>query len=339
MENRNYNFSPGPAVLPLSVLQTAQKDLLCYPGAGASVMEISHRSKTFEAILGEAKGNLKQLLQIPDGYRIMFLQGGATLQFAMAPMNLLGGKSADYIVTGSWGSKAVKEAEKVGRARTAWSGKAENFTRLPDADELELDPDAAYVHFTSNETIQGVEFMEEPETGVVPLVCDASSDILSRPLPVERYGLIYAGAQKNAGPAGVTLVILREDLLARVPEALPSLLNYKELSDNDSLLNTPPCFAVYIVMLTTRWLLKEIGGLERMQAINQKKAKLLYDVIDQSGGYYKGHAAPGCRSLMNVTWRMDGEEREKAFLEAAKKEGLVELKGHPPVGGMRASLL
>ncbi len=338
MPERVWNFSAGPAVLPLPVLQEAQRDLLALPGVGMSVLEISHRSRWFDAILQETEANLRQLLNIPAHYRVLFLQGGASLQFAMVPMNLLGDRSADYILTGSWGEKAFQEALKVGRARIAWSGKNENFTRTPRPDELDIDPSAAYVHFTSNETIQGVEFQQEPPVGDLPLVCDASSDFLSRPLPIERYALLYAGAQKNAGPAGVTIVIIREDLLERVPPDLPAMLDYRLQAEHQSVYNTPPVFAIYIVMLVTRWLLNEIGGLERMQQLNRQKASLLYEVIDQSGGFYRGHAHPECRSVMNVTWRLPSEELEKAFVQEAQANGLYELKGHRSVGGCRASI-
>ncbi len=338
MAQRVWNFSAGPGMLPLSVLEEAQRDLLALPGVGMSVLEISHRSRWFDAIIGEAEQNLRALLRIPSHYKVLFLQGGASLQFAMVPMNLLAGGSADYLITGSWGEKAYKEAVKVGKARVAWNGKAENYTRVPRPDELELDPNAAYVHFTSNETIQGVQFPAEPPVGDCPLVCDASSDFLSRPIPIERYALIYAGAQKNAGPAGVTIVIIREDMLARTPENMPAMLDYRLQAENRSLYNTPPVFAIYMVMLVTRWLRDTIGGLERMEQINREKASLLYEVIDQSGGFYRGHAHPEYRSMMNVTWRLPSEELEKEFLKEAETQQLYELKGHRSVGGCRASI-
>ncbi len=338
MVHRVWNFSAGPSMLPLPVLEEAQRDLIALPEVGMSVLEISHRSKWYEAINEEAEHNLRQLLGIPDHYSVLFLQGGASLQFAMVPMNLLGGRSADYIITGSWGEKAYKEATLVGSARAVWNGKSENFTRVPRPDEFAIDPNSAYVHFTSNETIQGVQFPTEPEVGAVPLVCDASSDFLSRPLPIERYALIYAGAQKNAGPAGVTIVILRNDLLERVPSNLPAMLNYRVHAENKSLYNTPPVFAVYMVMLVTRWLRDTIGGLAKMEQLNRQKAHLLYEVIDQSEGFYRGHAHPEYRSVMNVTWRLPNEALEKEFLQQAQANGLYELKGHRSVGGCRASL-
>ncbi len=339
MAQRVYNFSAGPAALPLPALEEAQKNLLVYPGAGASVMEISHRSKQFAEVLAGAKDNVQKLLNLPENYKVLFIQGGASLQFSMIPMNFLGdGKSADYILTGSWGNKAIKEAKKQGAVNIAWNGKEEGFNRLPQQDELKLDPKAAYCHFTSNETIEGVEFFVEPETGDVPLVCDASSDILSRPLPVEKYGLIYAGAQKNIGPSGVALVIIRDDLLARVPEGLPSMLDYKIVADNDSLYNTPPCFAIYMIKLVTQWLLDDIGGLEEVASLNKKKARLLYTMIDGSGGFYRGHAVKEARSVMNVTWRLPSEELEQQFVKEATAAGMHGLKGHRSVGGIRASI-
>jgi phosphoserine aminotransferase len=267
-----------------------------------------------------------------------FLQGGASLQFAMVAMNLLGDGSADYILTGSWGEKALKEAQLVGNARAVWNGKPENFVRTPRPDEYAIDPNARYVHFTSNETIQGVQFATEPSVGDVPLVCDMSSDFLSRPVDISRYALIYAGAQKNAGPAGVTIVIIRDDMVQRAPASLPAMLNYRVQAENKSLYNTPPVFAIYIVMLVTRWLLHTIGGLENMARINREKARLLYETIDQSGGFYRGHAHSEHRSMMNVTFRLPNEALEKQFLQEAQAHGLHELKGHRSVGGCRASI-
>jgi phosphoserine aminotransferase len=338
MTPRVFNFSPGPAVLPLPVLEEAQRELLSLPGVGMSILEISHRSQPFLEILASAEANLRRLLTIPGNYRVLFLQGGSRLQFCMVPMNLLGGRSADYVVTGSWGEKALEEAHLVGRARTAFSSQATRFDRLPAPGQLDLDPAAAYVHFTSNETIQGVQFPAEPDTGRVPLVCDASSDFLSRPIDVRRYGLIYACAQKNAGPAGVTIVIVRDDMLAAAPAGLPSMLDYRQHVKENSLFNTPPTFGVYIVNLVTRWLLHDIGGLAAMAQTNRAKAKLLYDVIDGSGGFYVGHAQPDCRSMMNVTFRFASQDVEKKFLAGAAERGLCELKGHRSVGGIRASI-
>ncbi len=340
MVKRVFNFSPGPAVLPLPALEEAQRDLLALPGEGASVVEISHRSKTFEGIIQAAELNLRKLLAIPEHYHVLFLQGGARLQFAMIPMNLLrgSGKSADYILTGSWGVTAMKEAQTQGPVRAAWDGKTEGYRRIPKAEELKLDQNAAYVHITSNETIEGVQFPAEPNVGEVPLVCDASSDFLSRPVPIEKYGILYACAQKNAGPAGVTIVIIRNDLVEKSPSDLPSMLNFKKFAEAKSLLNTPPCFCVYMVKLVTDWLLRDIGDLEKMHEINRRKAALLYEVVDRSNGYYRGHADPAYRSLMNVTFRLPNETLEKKFLKEAEEHGLVALAGHRSVGGCRASI-
>jgi len=340
MEKRVYNFSAGPAVLPLPAMEEAQRDLLALPGAGASILEISHRSKTFQAIIDRAEQNLRDLLAIPDDYHVLFLQGGAQMQFAMVPINFLrsSGKAADYILTGSWGKKAMKEAKTQGDVRAAWDGDAVELRRIPRPDELDLAPGAAYVHITSNETIQGVQFPAEPDVGDVPLVCDSSSDFLCRPVPIERYGILYACAQKNAGPAGVTIVIIRSDLVERVPGDLPSMLSYKVLAEGKSLFNTPPCFVVYMVKLVTDWLLREIGGLERMHGRNREKADLLYEAVDRSGGFYRGHAEPASRSIMNVTFRLPDETLESQFLKEAESRGLTALKGHRSVGGCRASI-
>lgn len=338
LAGRVYNFSAGPSMLPEPVLQKAQEELLVYPGAGASVMEISHRSKTFEEILENAKGYLKKLLDIPEEYAIIFTPGGATMQFSMLAINFLNGGTADYINTGSWASKAMGEAKKHGTVREAWSGKSENYVRVPKNSELNISPDAKYVHFTSNETIQGIEYFTEPEVGDKPLFCDASSDFLSRKIDIKRYALLYAGAQKNVGPSGCAVVIIRKDLLEQVPSNLPSLLDYKVMVENNSLYNTPPTWNIYIIGLVLKWLYEDIGGLDKIEEINKKKAQLLYDVIDNSNGFYRGHAEKESRSRMNVTFRLATEELEKEFIAEAKKEGLHELKGHRSVGGCRASI-
>lgn len=340
MEKRVYNFSPGPAMLPLATLQEAQRDLLALPGTGMSILEISHRSKAFEKIINQAEANLRTLLGIPKNYQVLFLQGGALLQFGMVPMNLLHGtgKSADYIVDGTWSKKAHDEAKTQGTVRMAWDGKPTNFNRVPKQSELSLDPNAAYVYMASNETIQGVQFPSEPEVGNVPLICDSSSDFLCRPVAMEKYGILFACAQKNAGPAGVTIVIIRDDLIERSPADLPSLVNYKILAEGKSLLNTPPTFAIYMVKLVTDWLLNEMGGLARMAELNRDKAKLLYDVIDGSNGFYQGHAEPNCRSVMNVPFRLANPAHDDPFLKQAAEQGLFELKGHRSVGGCRASI-
>jgi phosphoserine aminotransferase len=337
MTERIFNFSAGPAVIPVPVLAEAQRDMLALPGVGMSVMEISHRSKTFDEIIAGADTGLRELLNIPKDYTVLFLQGGASLQFAMVPMNFLSlDGSADYIVTGSWGKKAVKEAQKLGNVSLAADTADGGFTRVPTQDELQLDPNAAYVHFTSNETIEGVEFKSEPEVGDVPLVCDASSDILSRPIPVEKYGLIYGGAQKNMGPSGVTLVIMREDLLPRVREGLATMLDYRTHAKDKSLHNTPNTWGIYIINLVCKWL-KEKGGLAAMQRENEAKAQLLYDAIDATE-FYRGHADPDSRSMMNVTFRLPSEDLEKKFANEATAAGMDGLKGHRSVGGIRASI-
>ncbi|MBL8192006.1 MAG: 3-phosphoserine/phosphohydroxythreonine transaminase [Acidobacteria bacterium] len=339
MSERIFNFSAGPAVLPEPVLKQAQRDLFALPGVGMSVLEISHRSAAFEQIIAEAEADLRKLVGIPDNYKVLFLQGGASLQFTMIPMNLLPkGASADYVLTGSWGQGAIKEAKKLGTVREAATTADTNFNRLPKSEEIKLDPNAAYVHYTSNETIFGVEFQEDMNFGGAPLVCDMSSDFISRPIDVTKYGLIYAGAQKNAGPAGATIVIIREDLLERVPENLPATLDYKNLVKNGSMYNTPPCFAIYICGLVFKWALNDIGGLEKVQAMNQEKAAILYKAIDASDNYYRGHAEADCRSLMNVTFRLPSEDLEKKFIKEATAAGLDGLKGHRSVGGLRASI-
>jgi phosphoserine aminotransferase len=338
MSERIYNFSAGPATLPLPVLEQAQQEFVCYPGAGASIIEISHRSKTFMTILEEARHNIKSLLGISDDYHVLFTPGGATMQFTMLAMNFLHGDSADYLQVGSWASKAVKDGGRFGAARIAWSGKEINYVRMPANDELDLDPSAVYVHFTSNETIQGTQFPTEPESNGKPLICDASSDFMCRPIAVEKYGMVYAGAQKNVGPSGTAVVVLRKDMLERIPANLPPLLDYNVAIENESMYNTPSTFSIYIIALVTRWLKDTVGGLEQMEAVNRKKAKLLYDVIDGSDGFYRGHAAPASRSIMNVTFRVGTEEQEKQFIAEATAAGLDGLKGHRSVGGCRASI-
>lgn len=339
--DRVYNFSAGPANLPLSVLEEARRDLLSYPGAGMSVMEMSHRSKWFAEIIGEAENNIRKLLGLNDQYHVLFLHGGARLQFSMIPINLLGhqNKGAEYIVTGSWGDKAAKEAKREGQVKITWTGKNDQFNRVPNASELQFDSNSAYVHFTSNETIEGVQFQNEPASGNVALVCDASSDILSRPIPIEKYGLIYAGAQKNIGPAGVALVIIRDDLVHEIKdENLHAMLDYRIHIKNKSLYNTPPAFPIYMIMLVTRWILNDRGGLKKIHQENQKKAQLLYDAIDQSHGFYQGHAQKESRSLMNVTWKFSNDDLQKKFLEQALIRNFFELTGHRSVGGIRASI-
>ena len=338
MEKRIYNFSAGPAILPEEVLKEAQDNLMSLPGVGMSVLEISHRSKTFDKIINEATSDLKELLGISDDYSILYLQGGASLQFSMIPLNLMPpANKADYIVTGSWSKKAIKEAKRVGTVNIAASSEEGKFKRIPKQEELKLDPEASYVHFTSNNTIFGTEFHYEPEVGNVPLVCDASSDILSRKLDISKYALIYAGAQKNMGPSGVTFIIIRKDMAERSSENLHTMLSYKTHVDANSLYNTPTVFGVYIIGLVAKWL-KKNGGLDGMYKTNKEKADLLYKCIDESGGYFKGHAEKDSRSLMNITFNLATEELEKKLVEEATKNGFSGLKGHRSVGGLRASI-
>ena len=338
MEKRIFNFSAGPAILPEEVLLEAQKDLFSYKGCGMSVMEMSHRGKIFDGIIKEADANLRKLLNIGENYSILFLQGGATLQFSMVPMNLMYPKNkADYIVTGSWAEKAVKEAKKVGTVNIAATTKSESYVRIPKQSEFKLDPDASYVHFTSNNTIYGTQFRTEPEVGNVPLVCDASSDFLHKKIDINKYSLIYAGAQKNIGPAGVVVVIIRKDMLERSQDSLHTYMNYKVHAENETMYNTPTTFGIYISGLVFKWLL-DMGGLDEMYKRNKEKAKILYDAIYNSDGYYKGTTVPEDGSLMNVTYRLPNEDLEKKFLDEAKKKGFEGLKGHRSVGGIRASI-
>ena len=337
MTERIFNFSAGPAVLPVPVLEEAQRDMLSLPGVGMSVMEISHRSKTFDEIIGRAESGLRDLMGIPNNYHILFLQGGASLQFSMVPMNFLPADgSADYVLTGSWGKKALKEAKKVGGVNVAATMADGGFTRCPSREEMSLNPHAAYVHITSNETIEGVQWKREPNVGDVPLVADASSDILSRAIDVDKYGIIYAGAQKNMGPSGVTLVILREDLLQRIPENLPTMLDYRIQVENKSLYNTPNTWGIYILSLVCKWL-QDKGGVPGMERENEQKARLVYDAIDATD-FYRGHADIDGRSTMNVTFRLPSEELEKKFVAESTAQGMDGLKGHRSVGGIRASI-
>ena len=337
MTERIFNFAAGPAVLPLPVLEEAQRDLLALPGVGMSVLEISHRSKTFDEIILGAEADLRKLAGIPDNYRILFLQGGASLQFSMVPMNLLPqGGTADYIITGSWSKKAMKEAQRIGQVSVAATTEPDNFNRTPHPEEIKLNPAAAYLHFTTNNTIFGTEWRHEPDSGDVPLVADASSDIFSRPIDVKKYALIYAGAQKNLAPAGVTLVIIRDDLLSRIPKGLHTMLDYQTHVKERSLYNTPPVFPIYVMRLVLKWLIQQ-GGLEDIERRNKKKGDLLYGAIDSSG-FYRGHALQDSRSLMNVTFRLPSEELEKEFVNQATRAGMDGLKGHRSVGGCRASI-
>lgn len=335
---RLWNFSAGPAALPEEVLRQAQAELLDWHGAGCSVMEMSHRGKEFMSILEQAESDLRELMGIPGQYKVLFLQGGATQQFAQIPMNLLAGRSADYIVTGSWSKKAFREAQRIGNVRCAATTEASGFNRLPTAEEIKLDPFAAYLHVCTNETIHGVEIPAEriADTGV-PLVADMSSHILSRPVNVEKFGLIYAGAQKNIGPSGVTLVIIHRDLLGMAPLTIPTVMDYAVMAEHDSMLNTPPTFGIYFAGLVFQWL-KRQGGLAGMAAINAAKAEALYACIDGSGGFYQNPVDTDCRSRMNVPFTLADPRLDAAFLAEAKTAGLLGLKGHKSVGGMRASI-
>ena len=335
--SRIFNFSAGPAVLPPSVLEQAQRDLLALPGVGMSVLEISHRSKAFDEIIEGCEADIRALAGIPDGYHVLFLQGGASLQFSMVPMNLLPpGGSADYVVTGVWAQKAVKEAKRVGNVKIAASSEAGSFARVPAQTELTLDPDAAYVHYTTNNTIFGTQVHYVPDVGGVPLVGDTSSDMFSRPIDVSKYALLYAGAQKNLAPAGLTLVILRDDMVQRTPSSIPTMLQYGIHVENKSLYNTPPVFAIYVMRLVMAWL-REQGGLAAVEKVNVRKADKLYAEIDRTG-FYRGHAEKGSRSRMNITFRLPTEELEKTFAKESTAEGLDGLKGHRSVGGLRASV-
>ena len=334
---RVYNFSSGPAVLPVAVLEQIQRDLVTLPGVGMSILEVSHRSKVFEEVIQQAEADIRALANIPSNYKVLFLQGGASLQFSMVPLNLLTpGTTADYIVTGAWAQKAVKEAQRVGTVNVTGSTESDNFNRIPRQDELKLTPNAAYVHMTTNNTLFGTEWATEPAVGDVPLVADTSSDMFSRPIDVSKYGLIYAGAQKNLGPSGVTLVIIREDLLARSAKSLHTMMNYATHAENGSMYNTPPCFGIYLMGLVMKWALAE-GGLEAIGKHNERKASKLYAEIDRSG-FYRGTAEKNSRSRMNITFRLSTEELENKFVKESTAAGLDGLKGHRSVGGMRASI-
>jgi phosphoserine aminotransferase len=336
-ETRLYNFSAGPAVLPLPVLEQAQREMLSLPGVGMSVLEVSHRSKPFEEILARAEADIRAIANIPKHYRVLFLQGGASLQFTMVPMNLLvAGTTADYLVTGVWAAKAVDEARKIGRVHIAATTEAERFARIPAAGEISLTPGAAYVHMTSNNTIYGTEWKALPDVGDLPLVSDNSSDMFSRPIDVSKHALIYSGAQKNLGAAGATLVIVREDLLARSATSLPSMLSYAVHAANGSLYNTPPVFSIYLTGLVAKWILTQ-GGLEGVGKANMRKAAKLYAEIDR-GSFYRGTVQKDSRSLMNVTFRLPSEDLEKMFVREAEEAGFDGLKGHRSVGGIRASI-
>lgn len=338
MTERIFNFNAGPATLPLAVLEEAQNELLNYKGIGMSVMEISHRSKEYEAINSETEALVKELLDVPENYRVLFLQGGASTQFAAVPLNLVSEDShADYILTGSWAEKAYDEASKFIKTNIAASTKEGNYSRIPQTDEIKVSDSPTYVHLCANNTIFGTQWQSFPDLGAVPLVADMSSDIMSRRFDVSKFALVYAGAQKNLGPAGVTVVIIRKDLLEKKPANIPTMLRYAIHAKNDSLYNTPPSFSVYMVNLVLRWI-KNNGGLVAMEKRNAEKAAYIYNAIDNSNGYYRGHAAKDSRSLMNITFRLPNEELEKNFAAEATKQGMIGLKGHRSVGGIRASV-
>ncbi len=338
---RVFNFSAGPATLPLSVLEQIQEEILCLPGAGASVMEISHRSQIFSDIINDAESTIRSLLDVSDDYAVLFLQGGSALQFSMIPANFLRGtdKTAQYLLTGSWGKKAFGEGKKEGKIEAIYDAKASNYDHVPSTGQYGVSDDAAYLYYCSNETIQGVQFASEPDCPAsVPLVSDASSDFLSRPLPIDKYGIVYACAQKNLGPAGVTVVVIRKDLLDRGDANLPGYLNYKNHAEGGSCWNTPPTFAIYALGKVVHWLADDIGGLEAMEQQNREKSQLLYDTIDSHSDFYKGHAQLKCRSLMNVTFNLPTDDLLKKFVSEASDHSLASLKGHRSVGGIRASI-
>ncbi len=336
--SRAHNFSAGPAALPLPVLERARDELLDYGGSGMSIMEQSHRGPVYDAVHERAIADLRRLTGLGEDHHVLFMQGGARGQFAIVPMNLLSeGRTAGYVDTGRWAHFAVAEARKYGDVSVLFDGTDDRYFRSPGPGELQVDPGLAYLHYTSNNTVVGSQFHHVPDVGEVPLVCDMSSDILSGPLAFDRFGLIYAGAQKNLGPAGVTLVIVRDDLLERSGSSVPEVFNYAKVSGKNSMLNTPPTFGIYLIGLVARHLL-DMGGLDAVAAHNAHKAELIYREIDSSAGFYNGAVDPSCRSRMNITWRMEDEAMEKRFVADATAAGLVGLKGHRSVGGLRASV-
>jgi phosphoserine aminotransferase len=334
---RAYNFNAGPSALPLAVLEKAQQELIDFRGTGMSIMELSHRSAAYEEVHNQAISLLKSLLSIPENYEILFLQGGASLQFSMIPMNFLNPETkAGYIMTGSWSEKAIAEAKLFGNPYQAGSTKENKYRSIPKFDELQYNPDDAYLHLTSNNTIYGTQWKEFPHTGDVPLIADMSSDIFSKPIDVSKFALIYAGAQKNLGPSGVTLVIIRKDMIEKANPNIPTMLKYSTYSENNSLYNTPPTFGIYMLGEVLNWV-KDLGGVTEISKRNEEKAKLIYDAIDQSNGFYVGHAEKESRSLMNITFRVKDEGLEKKFLAEAKIQGFIGVNGHRSVGGCRAS--
>ncbi|MBS1191728.1 MAG: phosphoserine aminotransferase apoenzyme [Rhodocyclaceae bacterium] len=334
------NFSGGPGALPQAVLQQVQESIRAVPGVGLSILGISHRSDWFAAVVAELEDNIRRLMALPASYHVLFLQGGATQQFSMLPMNLLAGgrEAADYLHTGYWSGKTLPAARREGPVRVAWSGEADGFRRLPQEGEVQFAAEAPYLHYVSNETVEGLQFRRVLGRDDVPRVCDMSSDFLSAPGDYERFAMIYAHAQKNIGPAGVTVVLVKDELLKRMPEDLPGFLNYHTQAEAHSIYNTPPVFAIYVVLLVTRWLLQDIGGLSAMDAINTRKASLLYGALDESDGFYLGRAARDDRSKMNVVFNLRTPQLEARFLEAARQSGFSGLEGHRSIGGLRASI-
>jgi len=338
MANRVFNFNPGPSTLPLEVLKIVQEELLDYRGTGMSIIESSHRSPEFDEINNQAMALAKEILGLGDNYKVLFMTGGASTQFALIPLNFLNqGQVGAYVDTGSWSNKAIKEAEIIGKAHLAASSKADNYTYIPKMSDIKYPDNAAYLHITSNNTIKGTQYHQFPDTGNVPLICDMSSDIASRRLDYKKFSLIYAGAQKNLGPAGVTLVIIREDLLAKCKDGLPTMFSYKTHAEKDSLYNTPPAFGIYVMKLVFEWIKKQ-GGLAAVEKVNQAKKDAIYSVIDKYPDYYKGTVKPDSRSWMNLTLRLPNEDLEKKLIGDAKKAGFIGLKGHRSVGGVRVSL-
>ena len=336
--NRVYNFSAGPSMLPLSVLEKAAGELICYKDSGMSVMEMSHRSPVYDEIIKDAEKLLREVMNIPENYKVLFVQGGASTQFAAVPLNLMNkNKKADYIVSGQFSKKAYQEAKKYGDVRLIASSDDKNFTYIPEITKADVRPDADYVHVCFNNTIFGTKYSYIPDTGDIPLVADMSSCILSEPFDVSKFGVIYAGAQKNMAPAGLTVVIVREDLLGNAREDIPTMLDYKIMADNESMYNTPPCYSIYMMKLVLEWI-KDLGGLEKMKEINVNKANLLYDYIDSCGGYYIAPAEKKFRSLMNVTFVTGDADLDKKFAKEADAAGFKNIKGHRSVGGMRASI-
>ena len=334
---RVYNFSAGPSMLPEEVLEIAAEQMLDYEGTGESVMEMSHRSKEYDAIIKQAEADLREVMNIPDNYEVLFLQGGASTQFAMIPLNFMTkNKKADYVITGQWANNAYKEALKYGNARAVASSADKTYSYIPKVEKADFDPEADYVHICVNNTIYGTKWQEIPETGDVPLIGDISSCILSEPIDVSKFGMLYAGAQKNVAPAGLTIVIVRKDLLGNAMDITPTMLNYVTHSENESMFNTPPCYAIYVAGLVLKWI-KKLGGLEKMAELNKKKAALLYDFLDNSK-LFKGTVVKEDRSLMNVPFITGNEELDAKFVKESKAAGFINLKGHRSVGGMRASI-